>query len=65
MPSDLDIYRSAKLLIDQHGDWAQTEAVRMFDLMTERGDLPGRRLWRRLERAILEITKVQPGEARM
>ena len=33
MVSDLDIYRSAKLLIDQHGEDAGLEAAMRVDMM--------------------------------
>lgn len=41
MTSDLEIYRSAKLLIDRHGDNAVIEATMMADKMLEAGDLDG------------------------
>ncbi len=41
MTSDLEIYRSAKLLIDRHGDDAVIEAAMMADKMLEQGDLDG------------------------
>jgi len=50
--SDLDIYRSAKLLIGQHGENADLEASRMFDLMTTKGDVAGCSVWRRIGDAI-------------
>ena len=41
MTADLDIYRSAKLLIDRHGADAVIEAAMMADKMLEAGDLDG------------------------
>ncbi len=41
MTSDLDIYRSAKLLIDQHGDEAPIHAATQADAMLHKGDLDG------------------------
>ncbi len=38
MTSDLDIYRSAQLLIDQHGEDATTHAAMRADAMLEYGD---------------------------
>ncbi len=55
MTSDLDIYRSAKLLIDRHGDDAVIEAAMMADKMLEHGDLDGLATWNRILRAIEEL----------
>jgi hypothetical protein len=37
MPDDIDIYRSARLLIEQHGDEAAIRAAERADAMLERG----------------------------
>jgi len=58
MISDLDIWRTAKMYIDQYGDNASMEAAKMFDAMTEKGDLDGRLVWNRVYQAILEFTKM-------
>ena len=55
MTSDLEIYRSAKLLIDRHGDNAVIEAAMMADKMLEAGDLDGLATWNRMLRAIEEL----------
>jgi hypothetical protein len=52
MVCDLDIWGAANLLIRQHGDNAELEAARLQDLMLDRGDDEGRRVWRRMRRAI-------------
>ncbi len=41
MIPDLDIYRSAKLLIEQHGADALIEAVLKADELLDAGDLDG------------------------
>ncbi len=46
--SDLDIWRSARLLVDQHGDDAPIHAGMRVDAMLEAGDLDGRAVWRRI-----------------
>ncbi len=46
--SDIDIFRSAKLLVDQHGAEAPIEAALHFDAMLEKGDLDGQRVWLRI-----------------
>ncbi len=41
MTSDLDIYRSANLLVKQHGEDAPIEAAMRADAMLEKGGLDG------------------------
>ena len=41
MTSDLDIYRSAKLLIGQHGEDASGFAAKQTDKQTKAGDMDG------------------------
>ncbi len=55
MTSNLEIYRSAKLLIDRHGDDAVIEAAMMADKMLGTGDLDGLATWNRILRAIEEL----------
>ncbi len=55
MTSDLEIYRSAKLLIDRHGDNAVIHAAMRADQMLEQGDLDGLATWNRILRAIEEL----------
>ena len=61
-PSDLDIYRSAKLLIDQHGQDATHEAARRADALRDKGDLDGAATWLRIRVAVLELLKPGDGE---
>ncbi len=56
MVSDLDIYRSAKLLVDQHGDDdAPIHAAMQADAMLEKGDMDGAATWRRIIKAVEEL----------
>ena len=55
MTSDLDIYRSAKLLIDQHGEDAPIFAAQPADKCLEAGDLDGKAVWMRVIAAIEEL----------
>ena len=48
MTSDLDIYRTANLLIKQHGDEAPVHAAMRADAMLEKGDLDGLAVWKRI-----------------
>ncbi len=62
MTSDHDIYRSAKLLIDQHGADALIEAALKADELLDAGDLDGRVTWLRIRKAVLELLKPGDGE---
>ncbi len=63
---DLDIYRSANVLIRQHGAEAPIFAAMEADAMLERGDLDGYAVWKRILKAVDELGKTAPkdGEAR-
>ena len=52
---DIDIWRAANLLINQHGENAEIVAAQRADLMLERGDPEGRLVWLRIKRAIVEL----------
>ncbi len=45
MTSDIDIYRSARLLIDRHGDEAAIRVAERTDAMREHGDMGGVAVW--------------------
>ncbi len=60
MTSDLDIYRSAQLLVKQHGPDAPIEAAMRADAMLEKGDLDGYDVWQRLLRAVEELQRAEP-----
>ena len=63
MTTDLDIYRTANLLIEQHGDDAPIHAAMRADAMLEAGDLDGQAVWRRVIRAIEEFQdRTLPGD---
>jgi hypothetical protein len=58
---DTDIYRSAKLLIDQYGAHASVHAAMKADAMLARGDLDGFGVWMRIGRAIEKMQATQGG----
>ncbi len=62
MTSVLDVYRSAKLLIDQHGDEAPIHAAMQADAMLDKGDVDGAAVWRRCVGAINELLSTRPGD---
>ncbi len=62
--SDLDILRSARLLIDQHGEDAGLEAAMLADAMLQKGAMAGAATWRRIVKAVEELQRQErrPGE---
>ncbi len=60
MLSDLDIYRSANVLIREHGEDAAIEAAMRADAMLEKGGLEGQAVWKRIVRAVEEIQREEP-----
>ncbi len=62
---DLDIYRSAQVLVKRHGQDAPIEAAMRADAMIEKGGLDGYAVWRRMLRAVEELQGTEPksGEA--
>ena len=60
--SDLDIFRSANLHLDQHGDQAVAKAREMVRTMKRRGDHDGADTWFRIIVA-LETMKHGPDGA--
>lgn len=48
MISDPDIYRAARLLIDQHGESAAERAERRVSELWDAGDAEGAAVWRRI-----------------
>jgi hypothetical protein len=59
MISEIDIWRAANLLIQQHGLDAEIEAARKADLMLDSGDRDGQLVWMRIMRAVREL-QAQP-----
>ena len=60
MTSDLDIYRSANILVKQHGEDAPIHAAMRADAMLEAGDLDGYAVWKRILRAVEELQETGP-----
>jgi hypothetical protein len=57
-----DIYDSAQLLIDEHGDDAELHAAIQVDANRYEGDLDSRQDWLRIIEAIKEL-QTAPGES--
>ena len=61
MIPDLDIYRSANLIVKHHGDDAPIHAAMQADVMLDKGDLGGFAVWTRILRAVEELQRAEPG----
>ena len=61
MIPDLDIYRSANVLVKRHSQDAPIHAAMRADAMLDKGDLEGYAVWRRVLRAVEELQRVEPG----
>jgi hypothetical protein len=66
MPAPIDIYRTAQLLITQHGTQAGLQAAQRADGFNAAGDRAGFHLWRQVLAAIqeLEDATIPPGAPR-
>ena len=60
MPDEIDIYRSANLLIEQHGEDAPIFAAMQADKCLAAGDLDGKAVWMGVIGAIKELLDQQP-----
>ena len=61
MTSDFKIFRSGKLLIEQHGKYATLEAAILADRLRDLGDMEGANTWKRIMRAIEELQRIEKG----
>jgi hypothetical protein len=64
MIPDLDIWRCAQLMINNHGDEAALEASATADEWLAKGNIEAQGVWMPIARAIDELQTVTPGEAR-
>ncbi len=64
MTPDLDIFRSAQVLVKHHGDDAPIHAAMRADALLKAGDPDGYEMWKRILRLIeaLQGTAPKPGE---
>ncbi len=62
MIPDLDIYRSAQVLVKRHGPDAPIHAAMRADAMLDKGDLDGYAVWKRIVKAEL-LSKERPDGA--
>ena len=59
--SNLEIYRAAHATISRYGDGAALHAAQRADELLAAGDMDGRAVWHRIERAIDELQRTAPG----
>ncbi len=59
MIRDLDIYRSAQVLIREHGEDAALDATTWAIVMLDKGDLGRYAVWKRILRAVDEIQRIE------
>lgn len=57
---EIDIYRSAQVLLRQYGDDAVLVATSKADEMLASVDLDGQALWKRIAHALDELTSLKP-----
>ncbi|MFZ0695181.1 MAG: hypothetical protein WAN51_13735 [Alphaproteobacteria bacterium] len=62
MLSDIDIYRSAYVLIEQHGADASVQAAMKADKFFSNGDLQADVIWQRIVRAVEHLMSTTPPE---
>ncbi len=55
MTTNIDIYRSANELIEQHGEDAPIEAAMRADELAADGDMEGVAVWKRIGKAVEEV----------
>ena len=56
----IDIWRSAKAMVDRHGDQAPLECALKADVFLDEGDLDGQRLWLAIRRAAHSLLENGP-----
>jgi hypothetical protein len=61
MTSRMDIWRAAKLFVDQHGHDAPLVAAQRADEMLARGDVVGQAIWKRITAAV-EVLRMATAE---
>lgn len=58
--TDIDVFRSANLLIEQHGGEAAIHAAMRADELLEAGDVDGAAVWRRIVLAVNKLLSEVP-----
>ena len=61
MPADIDIWRTAWLMVERYDGGAGFEAAARADELMEAGDLDGAATWRRILDAVEEFQRKERG----
>jgi hypothetical protein len=59
--TELDIWRTAHLMIERHGDQAELQAAMKADEMLESNDPAGVNAWKNVITIIGELRRIAPG----
>lgn len=62
MTLDIDIWRSANVLVKQHGEDAAIIVAQRADALLAEGDVEGQRMFKQIVKAINELQSDKPGE---
>ena len=62
MTSDLDIYRTASVLIHEHGEDAVLEAAQRAEAWLDKGETAPYLVWKRVLAAVKKMQREEPGE---
>jgi hypothetical protein len=65
MIDPLDIYRTAKLLVDRHGKDAPIHAAMRADELLAAGDIDGQQVWLKILKATEELLGTTPAAGQM
>lgn len=60
MIADIDIWRTAWLMVERYGDGAGFETAARADELMEAGDLDGAATWRRILGAVEKLQRTEP-----
>ena len=58
--ADLDIYRTAAIIVKEHGEDAATHAAMRADELIEAGNTEGRTVWLRVLAAVKDLMTTEP-----
>lgn len=62
MIADIDIWRTAWLMVRRHGEDATIEAAMRSDELLDQGDMDGAATWRRIITAIEQLQSTDPAD---
>lgn len=60
---EIDIWRTAQILMDAHGEEAVIQAAMRADACLDQGNLEGISVWKRVMAAIQDLQKMAPSGA--